>query len=212
MHFSFKMRIYTQINKVIQNILWSKSDFPTYAHVDKLPMNKNTSLRSEKMFEITWDSFFRIITVGILAYIGLVLFLRIAGKRILSKLNAFDLVITIALGSTLSTILLDSSISLPEGLTVFALLILLQYIISFCAIRFNWFNKLIKSEPKLLYLNGEFLKKSMKDERITEFEIVQVIRKKGLGAIEEAKAVVLETDGSLSVISSEPKDSLKNVD
>ena len=212
MHFSFKIRIYTQINKVIQNILWSKSDFPTYAHVDKLPMNKNTSLRSEKMFEITWDSFFRIITVGILAYIGLVLFLRIAGKRILSKLNAFDLVITIALGSTLSTILLDSSISLPEGLTVFALLILLQYIISFCAIRFNWFNKLIKSEPKLLYLNGEFLKKSMKDERITEFEIVQVIRKKGLGAIEEAKAVVLETDGSLSVISSEPKDSLKNVD
>lgn len=73
------------------------------------------------MFEITLDSFTRIVTVGFLAYLGLIIFLRISGTRTLTELNAFDLVVTVALGSTVATILLDSSISRPEGLTAFAL-------------------------------------------------------------------------------------------
>jgi uncharacterized membrane protein YcaP (DUF421 family) len=44
----------------------------------------------------------RTLFVGVMAYIALVCFLRISGKRTLAKLNAFDLVVTVALGSTLS--------------------------------------------------------------------------------------------------------------
>lgn len=163
------------------------------------------------IFEITLDSFIRTITVGVLAYVGLIIFLRIAGKRSLTKLNAFDLVISVALGSTLATILLDANISLPEGSLAFVILIGLQYIISLTAMYSSSFNKLIKSEPKLLFLEGEFLRKAMKKERIKEIEILQVISASGLGSIEDAKAIVLETDGSMSVISKEPKNSLDNV-
>lgn len=163
------------------------------------------------MFEITLDSFIRIITVGFLAYVGLVLFLRISGKRTLTKLNAFDLVVTVALGSTLATILLDSNISLLEGLTAFGLLIAMQYFITFLAIRSDSFNKFIKSEPRLLYLNGEFLKAAMKKERIHEIEILQSVRTQGKGSMEEVQAVILETDGSMSVISGEPGNTLANV-
>lgn len=163
------------------------------------------------MFEITLDSFIRIVTVGFLAYIGLIIFLRISGKRTLTKLNAFDLVVTVALGSTLATILLDSNISLLEGLTAFALLILLQYVITFLSVHSNWFNNVIKSEPRLLFLNGQFLRSAMKKERIKEIEILQAIRNSGSGSTEKVTAVVLETDGSLSVISSEPGNALENV-
>ena len=48
-----------------------------------------------------WAGIGRTLLVGTLAYATLVLFLRISGKRTLSKLNAFDLVVTVALGSTL---------------------------------------------------------------------------------------------------------------
>ena len=51
-----------------------------------------------------WESLGRVLFVGILAYAGLLLFLRMSGKRTLSKMNAFDLVVTVSLGSTLSTI------------------------------------------------------------------------------------------------------------
>lgn len=163
------------------------------------------------MFEVTFESLMRTVVVGVLAYIGLIAFLRISGKRTLSKLNAFDLVVSVALGSTLSTILLDSSISLWEGLTAFAVLILLQYIMAAAAVHSSKFNKLIKSEPKMLYLEGEYLRGAMKKERIKEIEIMQAIRNTGLGSVDKAKAVVLETDGSLSVISDEPNTSLANV-
>lgn len=163
------------------------------------------------MFEITLDSFIRIVTVGVLAYIGLILFLRISGKRTLTKLNAFDLVVSVALGSTLATILLNSDISLLEGLTAFGVLILMQYIIAIGSVYSSWFNNLIKSEPKLLYLEGQFLRKAMKKERIKEIEILQAMRSSGMGGTDKVKAVVLETDGSLSIISNEPSDTLVNV-
>ena len=70
------------------------------------------------------------LVVGTLAYIALVLLLRISGKRTLAKFNAFDFVVTVALGSTLATILLNNSIALAEGILALALLIGLQYVIS----------------------------------------------------------------------------------
>lgn len=163
------------------------------------------------MFSITLDSFIRIISVGILAYIGLVVFLRASGKRTLTKLNAFDLVVTVALGSTLATILLSKDVSLLEGLTAFALLILMQYAITFMAVRWNGFSKFIKSEPQLLYLDGSFLEGAMKKERINKAEILQAVRNQGTGDMEGVKAVVLETDGSLSIISGQTGDALANV-
>lgn len=163
------------------------------------------------MFSITLDSFIRIVTVGFLAYIGLIIFLRISGKRTLTKLNAFDLVVTVALGSTLATILLSKDVSLLEGLTAFALLIFMQYALTFMAVRWKGFSKFIKSEPKLLYLDGSFIESAMKKERINEVEILQAVRNQGTGSMEKVKAVVLETDGSLSIISGEPRDTLANV-
>ncbi|MBT2569929.1 YetF domain-containing protein [Planococcus sp. ISL-110] len=163
------------------------------------------------MFEITFDSFIRIVTVGFLAYVGLVIFLRISGKRTLTKLNAFDLVVTVALGSTLATVLLDNNITLLEGLTAFALLIFLQYFITLLSVHSDWFNDIIKSEPRLLFLDGQFVRSAMKKERIKESEILQAIRNTGFGSTDKVKAVVLETDGSLSIISSETGNSMKNV-
>lgn len=163
------------------------------------------------MFSITMESFIRIITVGILAYVGLVFFLLISGKRSLTQLNAFDLVVTVAIGSILSTILLNKDVSLLEGLLAFVLLILLQYLLTFTSVRWKKFNKFIKSEPRLLYLNGSFLRETMKKERISEGDILHSVRNDGIGDLKEVKAIVLENDGSLSIISGELGNTLANV-
>lgn len=73
-----------------------------------------------------WQSIGRIIVVGILAYVGLLLILNISGKRTLSKMNAFDLVVTVALGSTLSTIIVSRQTGVADGLTALVLLVSLQ--------------------------------------------------------------------------------------
>lgn len=62
-----------------------------------------------------WLSLGRMVVVGLLAYICLILLLRISGKRTLAKMNAFDLVVTVALGSTLSAVAMSKDVALAEG-------------------------------------------------------------------------------------------------
>jgi uncharacterized membrane protein YcaP (DUF421 family) len=147
-----------------------------------------------------WDPVGRVLIVGVLAYAGLVLLLRISGKRTLSKMNAFDLVVTVALGSTLATILLSKDTALAEGLTAFALLIALQFAVAWSSRRAQWFNRLVKSEPALLLHRGEFLDSALRRERVTRQEVLAATRSSGARTLGEVAAVVLETDGSFSVV------------
>lgn len=153
------------------------------------------------MFFTSWDSLVRVLLIGSIAYAGTVLLLRISGNRTLSKMNSFDLVVTIAFGSTLSTILIDSKISLAEGLVAIALLVFLQFFITWFSVRSRAIDKIVKTQPTLLFQDGGFMRDAMKTVRVTEDEIRGAVRQHGLGGVEQVAAVVMETDGSLSVIS-----------
>lgn len=149
------------------------------------------------------------------AYGTLVLFLRISGKRTLTKLNSFDFVVTVALGSTLATIILNKDITLAEGLTALALLITLQYLIAFASVRSRKFRDLVKEEPTLLAYQGKFMDSNMRQQRITHDEVLQVARSQAVQNIKDVFAVVLETDGSISILKEQQTDSgqvLGNVD
>lgn len=151
------------------------------------------------MFFDNWFGLLRIAVVGVSAYFALIFLLRISGKRTLSKMNAFDFVVTVALGSTLATILLSQDTALAEGILALALLIFLQFVITFLSVRSKTVSRLVKSEPRLLYYRGEMLRDAMKEERVNEGEILQAMRTQGMER-ESVEAVVLESDGSFSVV------------
>jgi uncharacterized membrane protein YcaP (DUF421 family) len=89
---------------------------------------------------------------------------------------------------------------LLDGILAFSILIFLQYFITFLSYRSKTITDLIKSEPALLFYKGRYLRSVMKKERFTEEEILAAIRDKGMGNIQEVEAVVIETDGRLSII------------
>jgi uncharacterized membrane protein YcaP (DUF421 family) len=138
--------------------------------------------------------------MSVLAYPILILWLRLSGKRTLSKWNAFDFVVTIALGSTLATVLLSKDVALVEGALAFALLIAIQFGITWLSVRSSAVQNLVKSQPTLLLNKGQFMPEVMKSQRVTESEIRSAVRSVGISALEGVEAVVLETDGSFSVI------------
>lgn len=146
------------------------------------------------------NPFLETVITGIIAYIATILILRISGKRTLAKWNSFDFVVTIALGSVFASILLSTKDAFGKGILSFALLVLFQYIITWIAVRSSIIQKLIKSEPSLLLFRGKMQHDVMKKERIAEGEILAALRSNGVSAIEDADAVILETDGSFSVI------------
>lgn len=147
-----------------------------------------------------WSDVFRVLLVGSAAYATVVLVLRLSGKRTLTKLNAFDLVVTVALGSTLATILLSSDVAWTEGAVALGLLALLQWVVAWLTARWPGLRKVITSEPTLVLRNGEPLEDRMREVRVVLSEIRQAVRSSGAGDLSEVAAVVLESDGSLSVI------------
>jgi uncharacterized membrane protein YcaP (DUF421 family) len=147
-----------------------------------------------------WPGLARTGVVGALAYAGLVLFLRISGKRTLSKLNAFDLVVTVALGSTLATILLNEDVALAEGLVAFATLIGLQWAVAWTSVRWPAFARSVRAEPTVLLRDGKPLAPAMRRERVTESELLGAVREAGARDLSEAEVVLLDGDGALTAI------------
>lgn len=155
------------------------------------------------MFFDGWSGLVRVLVVGTCAYAALIMLLRASGKRTLAKLNAFDFVVTVALGSTLATVLLSSSVALAEGVLALALLVGLQYVVAWASLRSKRIERLVKSEPQLVYRHG-FLCDAMRRERATADELSQYARRRGHADLAQVTAIVLETDGTLTVLTETP--------
>lgn len=151
-----------------------------------------------------WSGPGRVVIVGVLAYAALLGLQRISGKRTLSKMNAFDLIVTIALGSTLATILLSKDVALVEGVVALALLMGLQLVITWASVRSPTVRRLVKAEPTLLAYHGRMLDDALDRQRVTHDEVLQAVRSRGVLSLEQVAAVVLETDGSFSVLQRAP--------
>jgi uncharacterized membrane protein YcaP (DUF421 family) len=150
----------------------------------------------------SWSTVLRTALVGVLAYAVLVVALRFSGKRTLAKMNAFDFVVTVALGSTLATILLSKDVALAEGVTAILVLIGMQYVVAWLSVRSKTVRQLVRSEPRLLVRRGELLNGALKEERVSRDEALAAMRSEGFGDVSEVDALILETDGTFSVVGS----------
>jgi len=153
-----------------------------------------------------WAGILRVLVITPVAYAALVLVLRATGKRTLSKMNAFDLVVTVALGSALATTILSQTTALAEGIAAMTMLVLLQLVVTWLATRSERFESLIKAQPTLLVHRGRHDRAAMKAQRVTDEEILAAVRNSAHPDLDERCSVVLETDGSLSVVTGRPED------
>ncbi|WP_247872064.1 YetF domain-containing protein [Azospirillum sp. TSO35-2] len=91
-------------------------------------------------------------------------------------------------------------VALAEGVLALALLILLQYAITWLSVRSPRFQAIIKAQPTLLVYRGDFVASAMVRQRVTREEVMAVLRAQGNKQLDGVLAVVLETDGSFSVV------------
>lgn len=148
-----------------------------------------------------WADIGRVLLVGTAAYIILIVVLRLSGKRTLSQLNVFDFIVTVALGSTLATILLSSDVSWTEGAFALALLAALQFVVALVSSRWPRSREIITSRPVLLFRDGQVQEVALRRNRLTRSELLQAVRMEGNGDFSDVAAIVLETNGKVSIIS-----------
>ncbi|AQQ55029.1 hypothetical protein B0X71_07030 [Planococcus lenghuensis] len=152
--------------------------------------------------------------MSILIYVFLIIILRVAGKRILSQYNMFDVIISVAYGSSIATALISKSISFTEGALVLLMLTLLQFSVALFERKSPKFYSIISAKPVYLYYDGEYCEDAMRKERVVKSDVRQSVRQNGKGSMEDIEAVILEGDGKISVISKSDagsKDAMQDV-
>jgi len=149
-----------------------------------------------------WVPLVRILVVGIAMYVTLVVFLRVSRSRTLSTMNAFDFVVTVAIGSAFGRALTAKGVALAEAVVAFGLLVALQYAVTWVQFRWPLFAGAVKNPPALLFFRGECIDETMRRQRVTRTELESAVRKEGFGSLDAVEAVVLEPSGQFSVIGS----------
>lgn len=144
----------------------------------------------------------RVLILTLLGYLALLVMLRLSRKRSLAKMNVFDFVYIVIIGELIAITILDEDVALAEGMAAVGLLILLQVVLSWLTTRSALLEHVINGEPTLLMRRGRFLRDAMQEQRMTEREILYAVRAEGLADLDKVEAVVLETNGLLSIIHS----------
>ena len=159
----------------------------------------------DHLFFNGWLPLLRIVIVGVVTYIAMLMLLRVSGKRTLSRMNAYDMVVTMALGSIMGKVLLSEEVSISESMTALFLIVSLQYALSVAICRWPWVRKLVSCKPSVLFHNGVFIERTMQQERIDKNEIIAAIHQRGLNDFDMVEAVILGTNGDLSVVKKSKK-------
>jgi uncharacterized membrane protein YcaP (DUF421 family) len=136
----------------------------------------------------------------VIAFIGLLFWARIIGKKLISHFTFFDFVAGVTFGSIGGNLIFNKNVSLFAGvigLTLFSAMVLLSDYIALKSLKGR---KLLDSEPQVLIKEGQILMENMKKARLTIDELLMLLRKKDVFYIDEIEFAFFETDGSLSIM------------
>lgn len=136
-----------------------------------------------------------------LMYISSLIAIRIAGRRTVAQMSAFDFVVTVAIGSIVATTAITEQTPIARGFAAIVTLLLLQGIVGSLRQRNRRFRKLVDFPPEILY-DGENLNlpRGPLGAQPTREEVLSGLRQRGYRSIDEADLIVLEPDGKISVL------------
>jgi uncharacterized membrane protein YcaP (DUF421 family) len=148
------------------------------------------------------DSLLPSVLVAVVAYVALIVVVRTAGKRTLAKLNAFDFLVTVAFGSILASAMVDDSVSATEAALAFVILAGLQATVAALSSRWRGMRSVVTARPVALVVDGVVRHDALRHVRVAIDDVREVVRGSGIADLGEIRAVVLESNGTLSVIRS----------
>jgi uncharacterized membrane protein YcaP (DUF421 family) len=141
-------------------------------------------------------------------YLFLLLIFRLVGRRALQKINTFDFVLMLVIGSVMKDPLLGGDTSMTNAFAVASVLVLLNVLFSFVKLKLPKFAMWIDGVPMIVVVNGRFIQQRMHKSRLTEDDVMQAAReRKGIESLDQIKYAILEKNGSITVVAFEvPED------
>ena len=141
-----------------------------------------------------------IVLRGIVIFFFLYVLMRIIGRRELSSLEPFDLILLIVLGDAVQQGLTQDDYSLTGAFLAIGTIALLQLGISYTNFRFPKLRPILDGEPIVVVQDGKAIEKNLRRERVTPDDLAAAMRRQGIASLEEVQWAVMETSGTISFI------------
>ena len=136
---------------------------------------------------------------AIVVYLSVLILLRMSGKRQMGQMSATEFVAILLISNAVQNAMNGGDKSLIGGVFSALVLIILSALISYLTYRSRFFSSLLEGTPTLLINRGKMIHQNLKKERMTESELLILLRKQGMHNVHEINTAVLEADGTLSV-------------
>ena len=166
----------------------------------------------DTLFQVDWKSVFvpsvsiaEIMLRGTLVYLVLFLFLRFL-RRQSGAIGIADLLVVVLIADAAQNAMGSDYRSVTEGIVLVATIAFWDYLLDWLACRFRWFERFVRPAPLPLVENGKMNRRNMRQELITEDELIGKLREQGVEDISEVKKAYMEGDGHFSVITKQPKE------
>jgi uncharacterized membrane protein YcaP (DUF421 family) len=137
---------------------------------------------------------------AIALYVFVVFVMRMIGRRELSTLTPFDLVLLIVLGDAIQQGLTQDDYSVTGAVVAVSTLAILQVTTSYISYRVKPFRKILKGEPIILIEDGKLLNQNLRRERLTADDLAEEMRTQEIAAFDQVQWAILESNGTISFI------------
>ena len=151
------------------------------------------------MTELTMPWYMFVIR-GAIAYVGLLVLLRLAGKRTFGELSAFDIVVLILVGGTLRTAIVGDDNSLLGAFIGVATILALDRIIAFCTARMSSLNRLVEGEPAVLARYGLVDREALRRNNVPMAMLERAMRAQGVRSVGDVMEARLEPNGKITIV------------
>ncbi|WP_445500669.1 DUF421 domain-containing protein [Microvirga sp. G4-2] len=145
-----------------------------------------------------------------IVYVVTVLMVRLAKKRFMGRATAFDVILGIMIGSIVSRAVTGNAPFLP-ALAATAVLLGMHWLFSGIAMRWHGFGTVIKDKSRVLVCNGDVDTSALRVTHMTEHDLWEDLRGKGISRLEQVEEARLERSGNLSVIKAHTGAKVKEV-
>ena len=150
------------------------------------------------------DAVLRGTVLGVIALFWIIIVVRMIGLRTVSKMTAFDFVVTLATGSLLaSAATVTSWVALVQGLSAIAALLVAQLLLARARRGSRRFQLLLENDPIMLMFDGKILEGAVAETRVSESDILNKLRGANIKDLSEVRSMVLESTGDISILSGE---------
>jgi uncharacterized membrane protein YcaP (DUF421 family) len=137
---------------------------------------------------------------AVFLYAFIVFVMRVIGRRELSSMTPFDLILLIVLGDAIQQGLTQDDYSVTGAVIAVATIATMQVFTSYLSFRSKRARRVFEGDPIVVVDHGELVASNLNRERMTEDEVLEEARQQQIGSLDEVDWAILESNGSISFI------------